>query len=70
VFSRESLEKNQIGVYAVTLLVGGVVGLVSPRLGDLLEPLVSFAIAILLFSMFCQIPFLKLREALRNRRFI
>ena len=69
-FSRESLEKNQIGVYAVTLLVGGVVGLVSPRLGDLLEPLVSFAIAILLFSMFCQIPFLKLREALRNRRFI
>lgn len=69
-FSRESLEENQIGVYAVTLLVGGVVGLVSPRLGGLLEPLVSFAIAILLFSMFCQIPFLKLREALTNRRFI
>lgn len=68
--SRESLEENQIGVYAVALIIGGIVGLVSPRIGGLLEPLVSFVIAILLFSMFCQIPFLKLREALSNRRFI
>ncbi|AZS15616.1 arsenic resistance protein [Paenibacillus lutimineralis] len=69
-FSRESLEKNQIGVYAVALIVGGTVGLLSPRIGSFLEPLVSFIIAVLLFSMFCQIPFLKLREALSNRRFI
>ncbi|MCM3290997.1 arsenic resistance protein [Paenibacillus sp. MER 180] len=69
-FSRESLEKNQIVVYAVALIVGGGVGLASPQLGGLLEPLVSFAIAVLLFSMFCQIPFLKLREALTNRHFI
>lgn len=69
-FSREGLEKNQIGVYAVALLVGGGVGLVSPRIGGLLEPLVSFVIAVLLFSMFCQIPFLKVREAFSNRRFI
>lgn len=68
--SRESLEKNQIGVYAVALIVGGTVGLLSPRIGSFLEPLVSFIIAVLLFSMFCQIPFLKLREALSNRRFI
>lgn len=69
-FSRESLEKNQIGVYAVALIVGGTVGLLSPRIGGYLEPLVSFIIAVILFSMFCQIPFLKLREALSNRRFI
>lgn len=69
-FSRECLEKNQIGVYAVALIVGGTVGLLSPRIGSYLEPLVSFIIAVLLFSMFCQIPFLKLREALSNRRFI
>lgn len=69
-FSRESLEKNQIVVYAVALIVGGGVGLASPQLGGLLEPLVSFAIAVLLFSMFCQIPFLKIREALTNRHLI
>lgn len=69
-FTRESLEKDQIGVYAVALIVGGTVGLLSPRIGSYLEPLVSFIIAVLLFSMFCQIPFLKLREALSNRRFI
>ena len=68
--SRESLEQKQIGVYAAALIVGGVAGLVSPRAGGFLEPLVSFMIAVLLFSMFCQIPFLKLREALSNGRFI
>lgn len=35
-----------------------------------MEPIVSVAIAVLLFSMFCQIPFLKFREALHNGRFI
>ncbi|MCM3039704.1 bile acid:sodium symporter [Paenibacillus motobuensis] len=69
-FTRESLEKNQIGVYVVALIVGGTVGLLSPGIGSYLEPLVSFIIAVLLFSMFCQIPFLKLREALSNRHFI
>ncbi|GAA0391710.1 arsenic resistance protein [Paenibacillus motobuensis] len=69
-FSRVSLENNQIGVYAVALIVGGTVGLLSPRIGSYLEPLVSFIIAVLLFGMFCQIHFLKLREALSNRRFI
>ncbi|MFB5676870.1 arsenic resistance protein [Paenibacillus terreus] len=68
--SRENLEQKQIGVYAAALIVGGIAGLVSPRAGGFLEPLVSFMIAVLLFSMFCQIPFLKLREALSNGRFI
>lgn len=68
--TRESLEKNQIGVYAVALIVGGIVGFVSPQIGRFLEPMVSFVIAVLLFSMFCQIPFLKLKEALSNGRFI
>lgn len=68
--SRGSLEKNQIAVYAAALILGGIVGLASTRMGGFFEPLVSFAIAILLFSMFCQIPFLKLREAFSNGRFI
>ncbi|MGI2294115.1 arsenic resistance protein [Paenibacillus sp. GXUN7292] len=68
-FSRESLEKNQISVYAVALIFGGIVGLASPRISSFLEPFVTFVIAVLLFSMFCQIPFLKLKEALSDRRF-
>ncbi|WP_055108135.1 arsenic resistance protein [Paenibacillus ihumii] len=68
--TRESLEKNQISVYAAALIVGGIVGWASPRTGGFLEPMVSFGIAVLLFSMFCQIPFLKLREALSNGRFM
>lgn len=66
----ESVEKNQIGVYAAALILGAVMGLLSPAIGMFVEPAISFMIAILLFSMFCQIPFLKLREALSNGRFI
>lgn len=68
--SREGLEKNQIPVYIIAIILGGIAGLIFTNIGGLLESIVSFAIAVLLFSMFCQIPFLKLREALRNGRFI
>lgn len=68
--SREGLEKNQIPVYIISIILGGIAGLIFTNIGGLLESIVSFAIAVLLFSMFCQIPFLKLREALHNGRFI
>ncbi|MNW51918.1 Sodium Bile acid symporter family protein [compost metagenome] len=68
--SLENLEKNQIGVYAAALIIGAIIGLVSPAMGLFLEHTISLMIAILLFSMFCQIPFLKLREALSNGRFM
>lgn len=68
--SREGLEKNQIPLYIIAIILGAAAGLIQPKAGGLLEPGVSLAIAVLLFSMFCQIPFLKLSEALRNGRFI
>lgn len=68
--SREGLEKNQIPVYIIAIILGGIAGLIHTKIGGLLEPVVSIAIAVLLFSMFCQIPFLELREALYNGRFI
>ncbi|MNO20780.1 Sodium Bile acid symporter family protein [compost metagenome] len=68
--SLENLEKNQIGVYAAALIIGAIIGLVSPAMGLFLEHTISLMIAILLFSMFCQIPFLKLREALSKGRFM
>lgn len=67
--SREQLEENQIWLYAASLAIGAGLGLWHPTFGANLEFLISPVIALLLFGMFTQIPFLQLREALANRRF-
>ena len=67
--SREQLEENQIWVYVVALGLGAGLGLWRPIFGASLEFLISPVIAILLYGMFTQIPFLQLREAFANRRF-
>lgn len=68
--SREKLENQQIGLYAAALLLGGMIGLLSPGTGSALHAAVSPILAVLLYSMFVQIPFLQLREAVSNGRFI
>lgn len=55
--SRETLESQQIWIYAAALLVGSIVGIASESLGNRLEILISPFIAILMYSMFTQIPF-------------
>lgn len=68
VFNREVLEEKQIWIYAITLLIAAVVGMAwenSASLSIFIEP----AIGILLFSMFCQIPFLALRKVFENSAF-
>ncbi len=67
--SREKLEENQILVYAVALAIGATLGSWRPVFGASLEFLISPVLAILLYSMFAQIPFLHLREAFANQRF-
>ena len=67
--SREQLEEKQILIYAVALAIGAAFGLWSPVLGARLESLISPVLAILLYSMFAQIPFLHLRDAFANQRF-
>jgi len=67
--SREQLEENQIRLYVVALTIGAGLGLWRPTLGASLEFMVSPVLAVLLYGMFVQIPFLKLREAFANRRF-
>ncbi|MBK6958380.1 MAG: arsenic resistance protein [Nitrosomonas sp.] len=66
---REQLEENQIGLYAVALAVGMGLGLWNSSFGASLEYLISPVLALLLYSMFAQIPFLQLREAFANKRF-
>lgn len=67
--TRERLEENQIWIYAVTLVLGAGIGLWSPTTGERLEFLIAPVLAIMLYGMFTQIPFLHLREAFANRRF-
>jgi len=67
--TREQLEQKQIWIYAVALILGTVLGLWRPASGERLEFLIAPILAIMLYGMFAQIPFLRLREAFANRRF-
>jgi len=67
--TRERLEKNQIWLYAMALALGVGLGLWRPTFGESLEILISPVLAIMLYGMFTQIPFLRLREAFSNGRF-
>ncbi|GGG59721.1 arsenic resistance protein [Paenibacillus radicis (ex Gao et al. 2016)] len=68
--TREKLEQQQIWVYVVALVIGGIYGAFSPEAGSALHIAISPLLAILLYSMFAQIPFLQLRESLSNAKFI
>lgn len=70
VISREELEKNQVWLYAFVLLIAAGVGLLWPASSESLDSMISFILAILLYAMFAQIPFFRLKEALSNRKFI
>lgn len=66
--TKEKLEEKQIIVYVVTLIVAAFVGLNwnSSRISEKsIEPIIG----ILLYGMFCQIPFLELKQALKDRSF-
>lgn len=64
------LETKQIYIYIVFILLGIFCGLFFENTQQIFEPSISFLIAILMFGMFSQIPFLTLRNKLLNSRFI
>ncbi|MBL4970902.1 arsenic resistance protein [Bacillus halotolerans] len=68
--TRERLENQQIWIYGISLVFGGILGVAKKDLGFSLDWAISPLIAILMYGMFAQIPFLKLREAISNLRFI
>lgn len=68
--TREKVENQQIWIYGISLLFGGVLGLTNEGIGTNLDWTISPLIAILMYAMFAQIPFLKLREAISNIRFM
>jgi len=65
---RETLEEKQISIYIITIVISVFVGL-NWNNSHVLEKTIEPIIGILLYSMFCQIPFLELKQALKNRSF-
>ncbi|KRP59811.1 arsenic resistance protein [Pseudomonas trivialis] len=68
--TRETLEHNQIPLYLVAVLLAATLGLFAPSLGHGLVALVTPAIAVLMYAMFLQIPFLDLRQGVGSKRFM
>ncbi|MBP2241577.1 ACR3 family arsenite efflux pump ArsB [Cytobacillus eiseniae] len=68
--SREKLENNQVWLYVIVLMIAAGLGLLAPDFGGQLDVTISFVIAILMYSMFSQIPFTSLKESISNGRFI
>lgn len=66
--TREQFEEKQIGIYIFTIIISVLVGL-NWNDSNMLEKTIEPTIAILLYSMFCQIPFFELKQAFNNRRF-
>ncbi|WP_455927042.1 arsenic resistance protein [Pseudomonas capeferrum] len=68
--TRDTLEQKQIPIYFAAVLLAAVVGLLAPSMSQGLAALVTPAIAVLMYAMFLQIPFLDLRQGLGNKRFM
>ena len=68
--TRDTLEHQQIPIYFAAVLLAGVFGLLAPQLAHGLGVLVTPAIAVLMYAMFLQIPFLDLRHGLGHKRFL
>ena len=67
--SRDQLEKNQVTIYILTLLLAGFIGVNFSQFQSQLENLIPIFLGILMYSMFVLIPFAALQESFSNRRF-
>lgn len=68
--TRDALEHNQIPVYFAAVALAVVFGLLAPSFAHGLSQIVTPAIAVLMYAMFLQIPFLDLRQSVGNKRFL
>lgn len=64
------LQRHQIGVYAVAVLLAIGVGLGQSSTASLFERLINPTLALLLYTTFLEIPFIRLRRAFTNGRFM
>jgi ACR3 family arsenite transporter len=65
-----SVERNQVGLYLLALIVGAAVGLANPAVAGPAEALVNPLLGLLLYATFLAVPFRRLGSALRDGRFL
>ncbi|MFD1174525.1 arsenic resistance protein [Oceanobacillus picturae] len=70
--TRDKLEYNQVWLYVAVLILAVGLGFFAPGIASILDNhiLISFIIAVLMYGMFTQIPFISIKESFGNRRFI
>jgi ACR3 family arsenite transporter len=68
--TKKWVQHNQVTIYAVAVLLAVGVGLGQPSLRSVLEPLINPVLAVLLYGTFLEIPFVTLRRAFTNGRFM
>ncbi len=64
------MERQKTWFYVSALLAGAWIGLAAPEWGNTLHYAMSPILAVLLYSMFLQIPFMELLASWTNRRFM
>lgn len=68
--SKRWIQHNQVALYAVAVLFAIGLGLGVPTASSVLEPLINPVLAVLLYVTFLEIPFVRIRRAFRNGRFM
>ncbi len=68
--TREGLERHQVWVYLIAIIIGLVIGSVASGLASRLELLLWPGLALLLYSTFTQVRFDQLPAAFKDSRFI
>jgi ACR3 family arsenite efflux pump ArsB len=68
--SKQWVQHNQVALYVVAVVLAIGVGLGTPSAGSVLEPFINPVLAVLLYVTFLEIPFVRIRRAFRNSRFM
>ncbi|MFT4946302.1 MAG: ACR3 family arsenite transporter [Natronomonas sp.] len=67
---KQWLQHNQVLVYAVAVAAAVTTALVAPATSSMLERSINPILAVLLYVTFLEIPFVRIRRAARNLRFM
>ncbi|WP_247730710.1 arsenic resistance protein [Halovivax limisalsi] len=68
--TRAWLRRHQVAVYAVAVALAIGVGIGRPGSASSIEPVIDPVLAVLLYVTFLEIPFVRLRRAVTNGRFL
>ena len=68
--TKARLQRHQVAVYALAVVLALGVGLARPGAASFFERLINPVLAALLYATFLGVPFVELRRSFTNRRFI